>query len=150
MQDMNIMKFLTFLFHGYYSKHNIDCWNQKEYIGFGIAAHSYTNGIRYSNIETIEEYIKNFQNGKPENNFIFHEKQTIESSQKEYMMLGLRKIKGVEIKEFKQKYGKNPIYLYQKELEKLVKKDLIQIEGDRIFLSNKGLDLANLVWEEFI
>ena len=43
---------------GYQSKHNWNCWNQKEYLGFGIAAHSYMNNIRYSNIDNLQEYIE--------------------------------------------------------------------------------------------
>ena len=96
---------------GYESKHNLDCWNQKEYIGFGIAAHSYTNGIRYSNIENIEQYIKNYDEDKTEENLVFHEKQDMEAMQKEYMLLGLRKIDGVSIQEFKIKFVANPVFL---------------------------------------
>ena len=50
----------NFAKNGYYSKHNIDCWNQKEYIGIGVAAHSYLNNRRYSNLGNIEEYIKKY------------------------------------------------------------------------------------------
>ena len=132
------------------SKHNMSCWNQGEYIGIGVAAHSYTNNVRYSNIDSIEEYIDNFENNNEVDNLIFHEKQNIDSKMKEYMMLGLRKIKGVEIGEFKNKFNENPIYLFRKELEKLVKEDLIEIDGDFIRLTKKGLDLANLVFEEFV
>lgn len=135
---------------GYESKHNLDCWNQKEYIGFGIAAHSYTNGIRYSNIENIEQYIKNYDEDKTEENLVFHEKQDTEAMQKEYMLLGLRKIDGVSIQEFKIKFVANPVFLYHSELEKLVNEELLEIDGDMIKLTNKGLDLANIVWEEFV
>jgi len=135
---------------GYESKHNLDCWNQKEYIGFGIAAHSYTNGIRYSNIENIEQYIKNYDEDKTEENLVFHEKQDMETMQKEYMLLGLRKIDGVSIQEFKIKFVANPVFLYHSELEKLVNEELLEIDGDMIKLTNKGLDLANIVWEEFV
>lgn len=135
---------------GYESKHNLDCWNQKEYIGFGIAAHSYTNGIRYSNIENLEQYIKNYEEDKTEENLVFHEKQDMEAMQKEYMLLGLRKIDGVSIQEFKIKFVANPVFLYHSELEKLVNEELLEIDGDQIKLTNKGLDLANIVWEEFI
>ena len=65
-------------------------------------------------------------------------------------MLGLRKIDGVYIQSFKEKFGENPIYLYRKEFEKLVQEELLEIDGDVIRLTNKGLDLANLVWEEFV
>ena len=135
---------------GYESKHNMNCWEQKEYIGFGTASHSYTNGVRYSNIEIIEKYIENYKKGKPEDNFIFHEKQNLETMQKEFIMLGLRKIQGISVQEFKNRYIANPIYLYHKELEKLVTEELVEIDGDQIKLTNKGLDLANLVWEEFV
>lgn len=135
---------------GYESKHNTDCWYQKEYIGFGSASHSYTNGIRYSNIENVEEYINNYEEDKIENNLIFHEKQNQESIQKEYMLLGLRKIQGVSIQEFKNKFVANPLYLFREKIEKLTTEELIEVDGDQIKLTNKGLDLANLVWEEFI
>ena len=81
---------------------------------------------------------------------VFHEKQTITAKQKEYMLLGLRKIQGVSIQEFKNKFVENPIYLYHTELEKLVNEELLEIAGDWIKLTKKGLDLANLVWEEFV
>jgi len=128
---------------GYESKHNISCWRGEEYIAFGAAAHSYINGVRYSNTENIEEYIKN-------SNKIVHEKQTLEDMQKEYMLLGLRKIEGISVQEFKNKFGDNPIFIFRNELSKLVEKDLIIVDGDIIKLTNRGLDLANIVWEEFV
>lgn len=135
---------------GYQSKHNSNCWEQKEYIGFGAAAHSYTNRIRYSNIEEIEDYIKNYEEGRIENNFVFHEKQNQEAVQKEFMLLGLRKIQGVSIQEFKNRFIANPIYLYHEQLEKLTNNQLIEIDGNSIKLTKKGIDLANLVWGEFV
>ena len=95
-------------------------------------------------------YIENYKNGKQVENFVFHEKQDRSSKMNEYMILGLRQIDGVEIQKFKAKFGENPIYVYHKELEKLVNEDLLEIDGDIIKITNKGLDLANLVWEEFV
>lgn len=140
----------NFAKRGYESKHNLACWNQEEYVGVGAAAHSYTNNVRYSNICEIEEYINNYENDMETNNFEFHEKQTKDSKMKEFMMLGLRKINGIKIQDFKNKFGENPIYLYRKELDKLVNENLLEIDGDVIKLTEKGLDLANLVWEEFV
>lgn len=125
------------------SKHNLNCWNQKEYLGCGLAAHSYYDKKRYSNTNDLKEYIKKQEK-------IIHEVQTLEDEQKEYMMLGLRKIGGVSISDFKKKFVQNPIYLFRKELDKLVKEDLLEIDMDNIKLTKKGIDLANLVWEEFV
>ena len=79
---------------GYESKHNMNCWNQMEYVGIGTAAHSYRDITRYSNTEDIKEYIKNVQKGEFEKNRIIHEIQKEEDSKKEFMLLGLRKIDG--------------------------------------------------------
>ena len=135
---------------GYESKHNLDCWNQKEYMGFGVGSHSYTDDARFSNIDNIEQYINNFKNGQDIDNLIFHEKQNKESKMKEYMILGLRKIEGVKVSEFKNKFLENPIFWYKDEINKLVNKELIEIDGDNIKLTDKGIDFANLVWEEFV
>ena len=135
---------------GYESKHNSNCWKQKEYLGFGVAAHSYYQNKRYCNINSIEEYCKNIEDNNIRNNRITCEIQTNEEKRKEYMLLGLRMIDGINIQEFKNKFIDNPIYVFHKELEKLVKENLIEIDLNQIKLTNKGLDLANLVWEEFV
>ena len=140
----------NFAKEGYESKHNSNCWKQKEYLGFGIAAHSYYQNKRYCNIDSIERYCKNIENNNIRNNRIICEIQTNEEKRKEYMLLGLRMIDGINIQEFKNKFIDNPIYVFHKELEKLVKENLIEIDLNQIKLTNKGLDLANLVWEEFV
>ena len=136
------------------SKHNLNCWEQKEYIGLGVAAHSYFNSIRYGNTNNLQKYIdfnwENYEEAEEKEIRIIEEIQDLEEKQKEYMLLGLRKIEGVSIQKFKEKYVENPIFIFRKELEKLVEENLLEIDGDKIKLTNKGLDLANLVWEEFI
>ena len=135
---------------GYESKHNMNCWRQKEYIGIGVAAHSYRDITRYSNTINLEEYIRNVKSGNLERNRIIHEIQKEDDTKKEFMLLGLRTIGGVKISDFKNKFGDNPIYLYRNELKKLSEEKLIAVDEDKIRLTNKGIDLANLVWEEFI
>ena len=132
------------------SKHNMNCWKQNQYFGFGVAAHSYRDITRYSNTEKIEEYIKNVMTERLDRNRIIHEIQKEYDAEKEYMLLGLRKIVGVNISEFKLKFGDNPIYLFRNELKKLTDEGLIIVDEDFIRLTNKGIDLANLVWEEFV
>ena len=66
------------------------------------------------------------------------------------MLLGLRKIDGININEFKEKFTENPIYLFRKEIQKLVTEGLLEVDLNQIKLTFKGLDLANIVWEEFV
>ena len=132
------------------SKHNLSCWNQEEYIGFGLAAHSYIDNKRYSNTEELEKYIVRVDVlGDPQIKTI-HEIQSKEDQMKEYMLLSLRKIEGVKISDFKNRFVDNPIYIYRELLNKLVTQELIEIDIDSIKLTNKGIDLANIVWEEFV
>lgn len=146
LNGYNHYEISNFSMPGYESKHNTNCWKQKAYIGFGVAAHSYIDGMRYSNTNDLKKYIE-----KPSEKIkTIHEKQNKCDMEKEYMMLGLRMLDGIKISEFKAKFGDNPIYLYRKELEKLVNEELLEIDLDNIKLTKKGLDLANLVWEEFI
>lgn len=135
---------------GYESKHNMNCWNQMEYLGFGTAAHSYLNNKRFSNIESMIIYIENIEKNNFEKNIIMNEEQNEEETKKEFMLLGLRKIKGINVQEFKAKFGDNPIFVYMNELSKLVDEDLVIIDDDNIRLTSKGLDFANIVWEEFV
>ena len=134
------------------SKHNSNCWEQKQYIGIGASAHSYLDNVRYCNVSNLKEYISNMENVETdfEEKYIVNERQNLEDRKNEFMLLGLRKIDGVSISMFKEKYVENPIFKYRDSLEKLVNEGLVLIDGDMIKLTNKGLDLANIVWEEFI
>lgn len=136
---------------GYESIHNSDCWKQKEYIGLGVAAHSFIDDVRFGNTSNLDEYLRNCENKDFENNRIIDEiEKDLFSKEQEFMLVGLRMIDGVSIQEFKNKFGENPIFVFKSELSKLVEDGLLMVDFDRIKLTNRGLDLANLVWEEFV
>ena len=133
----------NFAKEGFESKHNLACWNQEEYIGFGLAAHSYINNKRFSNSEIFEEYLN-------DNKVEEHENQDDLAKRKEFMLLGLRKIEGVSISEFERRFRINPLFYFRFEISKLTDEELIEVDLDKIRLTDKGLDLANKVFEEFI
>lgn len=135
---------------GFESRHNLSCWNQEEYIGFGLAAHSYYNKKRFSNIESIEEYISNINKGEYDKNIVIHERQDKPSEMREFMMIGLRKLDGVRISDFERKFRINPLFYFRFEISKLTDEELIEVDLDYIKLTKKGLDFANLVLEEFV
>ncbi len=136
----------------YESKHNINCWKQKYYLGYGIGAASYFNNIRFSNISNLPLYIDNINNKIIDINI--EEIQDIESMQKEYVLLALRMNQGLSIKSFIDKFNIDSLVLFEDKINKLINNNLITInqsDNDVVLkLTDKGLDLANLVWEEFI
>ena len=143
LNGYNHYEISNFAKEGFESKHNLNCWEQKQYIGLGLAASSYINNERYSNVGDMKKYLNG--SGK-----IIEERQSIEDTEKEYMLLGLRKTSGVNISKFKEKFACNPLFLFREELNKLVMDKLITVDTNNIKLTNKGLDFANLVWEEFV
>lgn len=150
LNGYNHYEISNFAKFGKESRHNLNCWNQEEYIGFGVAAHSYLNGIRFSNTINVEEYIQHLENNRKEENIQIEESQSLEDKKNEFMMLGFRKIQGVDIARFKEKFIDKPIFLYREKLNKLVEEGLIEVDLNHIKLTNKGIDLANLVFEEFV
>ena len=88
----------NFAKQGYESKHNLTYWDNQEYYGFGLGAHGYISKIRYENTRNFNKYL----NGE----FKFDE--LLVSTQEEMeneIILGLRKLEGINICEFKKKYN---------------------------------------------
>lgn len=119
---------------GYESKHNLTYWNNEEYYGFGLSSSGYINDIRYTNTRNINKYLNK--------EFIFEEHilDKLEQMENE-MILGLRKLEGVDMVLFEKKYNIkiNEVFKTQKLLEegKLVIKDnYIFINKEYIYLSN--------------
>ena len=132
------------------SIHNLNCWNQGEYLGFGLSAHSYINNIRFSNISDFDIFLENISKNLLDKNIEIQEIQSKEKMMKEFMMIGLRKIEGISISKFEQKFSINPLFYFRFEIEDLTKKQLLEVDLDYIKLTKKGLDFANIVFESFI
>ena len=132
----------------YQSRHNNSYWEGQDYLGFGAGASSLYNNLRYSNEGDIRKYID-----KISNNEQFYEIEEIldeKAKLSEAMILGLRKLKGVSKIDIKEKLGYDILEVYSDEITKLLRLGLLIQEGDRIRLTDKGLDLANQVFMEFI
>ena len=135
----------------YRCKHNLDCWSQKEYLGFGVAAASYIDNFRMKNTDSLEKYINNINNDKFYKNLTIEEKQTIDDQMKEFVILRLRMMEGFRASDFTAKFNKDVYKVFENQIGKLLEEDLIFAEEfGYLRLTKKGLDLANIVWGEFI
>ena len=129
---------------GFNSKHNLNYWNNEEYYGFGVAAHGYINGIRYGNVETIEEYLKD--------PLIHKDSKILTSNEKleEEIFLGFRKMKGINISDINFKYKINFDDKYKKILEKYIKMKLIEKTETGYKFTLQGILVSNVVLADFI
>ena len=125
---------------GYESKHNLIYWNLEEYVGLGMSAASYTNGVRKYNSKLLNNYLKDCD--------IIKEEINKEDAMGEYFWLGLRKIDGVSVSEFKTKFDTDPFEKF--DIAKLIDKKLLVVDGDFIKLTDFGLEHGNYVFSNFI
>ena len=128
---------------GFESKHNLNYWNNSSYYGFGVAAHGYVDGIRYSNYTTLEKYLSDPT--KHESGHIVSEEEKIE----EEIFLGFRKASGINIKEFNEKFSINFEEKYEKQLKKYMP-DFIKKNNDNYSLTIEGVMLSNNILADFI
>lgn len=133
---------------GYESKHNIGYWTGVEYIGFGVAASSYIGSTRYTNINNVDTYIENVQNGKSVRSEI-EELDKLDTI-KEYIILHLRLTEGFSVKEFELLFKESIMNLFGDKIKKLINQGLLEKVKDNLRLTYKGQDVANIVWQEFI
>lgn len=133
---------------GYQSNHNITYWRNEPYLALGPGAHGYLFCCRYANYCSWPRYKDSLSQGiLPCSQ---KERVSRRRAMEEEMMLGLRLLEGISRQHFFQKYGLDPLHLFQARILLLQEQGLLEVEGDKIKLSAKGLPLANLVFQEFI
>lgn len=133
---------------GFKSRHNLKYWNLTEYVGLGLGASSFYQGVRYENPVKMDDYL----------NFAFeftplwekNQKQSENDLMSEFMFLGLRLNEGVKNSDFIERFGKSIFDIYKDVIDKNVETGLLNKERNRIFLSRKGFDLANCVMSDFL
>ena len=132
---------------GFESRHNLMYWDNAEYYGIGAGASGYVNGIRYKNHGPIRHYLSAVEDG---NARITEEHLSQKEQMEEEMFLGLRKKSGVSMARFEEKFGRSFDELYGEIVRDLVQQGLMQIEGDRVRMTKRGLFLGDTVAERFI
>ena len=135
---------------GFESNHNTRYWNQQEYLGFGVNASSFFNSSRYKNIPNLENYIEYINTNVPTKTEV--EDLDLLSLMKEYIILSLRKTEGLSLTKFNSKYKKDIFDLFKIEIDELIGKGLLILDNtnNALKLTDRGLEVANIVWEAFV
>lgn len=123
------------------SIHNKLYWENKEYIGIGLGASGYLDGIRYTNNTVLDLYYKSYK--KIEEIIDFSTKFS------EEMILGLRMIKGINILEINEKFNIDLLEKYS-DIAKYLNNGCLEITNNNLHLTKKGLLIANDIFEIFI
>ena len=124
----------NFALKGKKSKHNLKYWNNEEYYGFGLGASGYTNGVRYENTRSLTEYVK----GNVRKN---EEILSVEDKMYNELMLGFRKMEGINLKEFFIKYGVNMQEVF--DLHEVLKNEELIVDGEYIYVNPEYIYVMN-------
>ena len=136
-------------------RHNLQYWRNLPYLGFGAGAHGYADGNRLANVPRVNDYIEKFQiNQKVSFPFspaiTLVNKIDIRTEMEETMMVGLRLTEeGVNLKDFKTRFGVPVQEIFGKEILYLEKVGLLET-GDLLRLTKHGRLLGNQVFVRFI
>ncbi len=126
---------------GFESKHNLCYWNNKEYYGFGLSAASFIENKRINNTRNLKKYIE-FNRDKEE------EILTKEDKIRYELILGFRKIEGINKKEFYNKYNIDIHNLYN--INELLKKGYLSENDKYIFIPKEYIYVSNDILINFI
>lgn len=126
-------------------RHNIGYWTGVPYLGLGLGAASYIEGIRFSNTRNLKEYLAGKQGDDRDRQML-----TKKEMEEEFFFLGLRLAAGVSLKEFERRFGLTAEEVYPGLMERMVKEGAAVLERDRFFLTEYGFDVSNYVMAQFL
>lgn len=124
------------------SRHNLKYWTYEDYLGFGSAGHSYFDGVRFAHSRDIDAYIE----GKC--TIIEVEPIGKREAMNEYVMLGMRLSKGINILDFKARFGENFLFIFDK--IKQYSPDFVEITEKKCRFTDKGAFVSNSILSEVL
>lgn len=127
----------------YYSRHNVNYWDNNSYYGFGVSAHGYVDGFRYYNTNSIAKYME-----KPDVAEYAHH-VTVQEKLEEEIFLGMRKASGVNIKQVNEKFDIDFLSKYDSPIKKY-KNEFLIVENGFLRFTTKGFMLSNVILSDFI
>lgn len=127
------------------SRHNLRYWRMQDYLGFGIAAHSFFEGERFYNRERLEDYIKHPLAQREQEELL-----TAKDREYETIMLGLRLAEGISEAEFLRTFGYGFYETYKNRLKRFCDAGLACFDGQKTALTEEGMAISNTILAEIL
>ncbi|MBQ9910358.1 MAG: radical SAM family heme chaperone HemW [Lachnospiraceae bacterium] len=126
---------------GFESRHNTGYWTGVPYLGFGPAAASFVDGKRFKNALSVNWC------GLP---YIETETLSEEDRMSEFMILGLRMVRGVRDEDFRKRFNRSMFEVFGEIIDRYVRLGVLSRAGGNVYLTPYGLDVSNMVLSEFV
>ena len=148
---------------GYRSIHNSSYWNSCEYFAIGAGAHGYLGDLRYGHRDDVSAYIEEMNTITPDmyKAFLEGNKSGLKSlyveeilgredKMREVAFLRLRTTDGILLDEFRKVFGVEFEDVFTDAVNSNIAKGLLERKERTLRLTRSGLDLANVVIEDFL
>ena len=139
---------------GYECRHNYGYWSNIPYLGVGLGASSYFNGIRWSNIRDYRAYLDMDLPEDAAHGFVrLHQNIQIlsrENQMEEFMFLGLRRIEGISELEFIRRFSVDIHTVFGRQLEQYTREGLLIHENYHYRFSEHGMNVSNAILSDFL
>ena len=143
MHGLKQYEISNFCREGYESRHNSKYWTGEDYLGFGAAAHSFYDGVRYCCPPDTDAFIN-----APVQPLEIIEEEV--NRGEEYILLGLRLYKGISLDRIKSYFGRSAAELFLALAQEFSKHGLVKINSDNVSLTPQGFLLSNGIIAQFI
>lgn len=128
---------------GFVCKHNLTYWTRNEYLGLGVSAHSYIDGVRFFNTENLQSYCQCIEtkNKAPVSSVT---KLTTAEKKEEAVMLSLRTNEGLSTKAYEEEFHENFLAKHKDQLASFIKLGFLTIDREgNIKATAKGYLVLN-------
>lgn len=132
---------------GFECRHNQKYWANDEYVGIGPAAASWFDGVRWSNVADINEYLGAIS-GNRKLRIDEHKPGPAERAC-ETAVLNLRRARGIVLYDYRMRTGFDAMELFRAVIQRYAKAGMLKVEGGRVFLTREALPVADSVLCEF-
>ena len=133
---------------GYRSKHNQTYWSRGEYLGLGASSHSFVDGVRLANLDSITQYNLRLEDIKLPVDVADKIDQT--EAKEEFVMLGLRLKEGIDLAKYQEQFGEDFLVKNKDKIRDLAKLGLLILDGDHLRASNAGFLVLNRIILELV
>ncbi len=129
-------------------QHNLGYWERKQYLGLGLGAASLIDNTRYHNTVNLNDYIEHAEQLE----IIQEDVQVLSKIEQmeEFIFLGLRKMEGISELEFEKQFGNTIETIYGNQLTRFLQEGLLERVNGNIRLTERGIDVSNYVFAEFL
>lgn len=136
----------NFALPGFRSSHNSSYWHGKPYLGLGPSAHSYDgNRCRSANKADLGSYLRHWSHSASSDGLIIREYLSDEELLEEYIMTRLRTKEGINLEDFRRRFGNQEYLKLLNNSEWYLKSGSLSMQAGQLSISESAVLISDSI-----